>query len=181
MRELTVRIRFTSDSLGNVKKGKSGVFTLPRTPAGCVMFLQSWHNANMQIAAKLLNRHQDEVSKIMWDVAIDAIVSPNSFYRRYYTDKDAKRQRYALHECIRAGQVVGINCVVPSTIPDTDFWELMQLAGQYKGLSPYLPQQFGRFDVVSLRPRRNNFDFKPKEMSEKKSPEDSQSSGLSGQ
>lgn len=154
MRELTVRISFTSHSLGNVKRGTGGLLFLPRTPDNSVMFLASWHRANMQMAARLMNRHQDEVGKILWDVAVDATVKPDARYRRYCIKTESGRQRYALHEALLPGQIVGINCAVPTPITDSDFWELMTLAGQYKGLSPYAPGEFGRFNVVSIRPRR---------------------------
>ncbi len=154
MRELTVRIRFTKHSLGNVKKKEiAGKFLLPRNTSGAVTFLASWHYANMKLAAQLLGRHQDEVSKILWDIAVDAVVRGDSWFRRYYTN-DTGRQRYVLHESFVPDQIIGINCVVPSVITDEDFWRLMQIAGQYKGLSPARPGEFGHFEVVSIRPRR---------------------------
>lgn len=158
MRELTVRIRFTSHSLGNVKRAGSGVFTMPRTPVGAVMFLASWHLSNMRVASQLLSRHQDEVGKILWDVAVDAVVRRDAKYKRYYAAGSSGRQRYVLHEAFVPGQVVGVNCVVPAVISDDDFWDLMRLSGQYKGLSPYSPGEYGRFEVVSIRPRRGTPD-----------------------
>lgn len=155
MRELTVRIRFTKPSLGNVKQPKSGRFVLPRNPVtGEVTFLASWHRSNMQFAAQLLGRHQDEVKKVHWDLNVDAAVLPDRWYRRYYTVNGTSKERFVVHESFRPGQIVGVNCVVPASIPDDDFWELMRIAGQYKGLSPARPEEFGRFEVVSIRPRR---------------------------
>ena len=153
MRELTVRISFTKHSLGSVKK-ENGRFLLARNPAGAVTFLASWHNANMRFAAQILGRHQDEVGKILWDIAVDATVKRDSWFRRYYAVTGSARQRYVLHESFVPGQVVGIYCVVPAAISDDDFWQLMQLAGRYKGLSPARPGEFGNFEVVSIRPRR---------------------------
>ena len=151
MRELTVRIRFTAASLGDVKEaGKSGNFVMPKDPNGRVTFMTSWHSQNMKFAAKLLGRHQDEVSKIHWDMVVDGI--PRRWHRRFYTN--GQRTRYVQHECFENGQVVGINCVVPSKITDDDFWQLMELAGRYCGLSPYRPRHHGLFEVVSLRERR---------------------------
>jgi len=160
MRELTVRISFTKHALGNVKKDGTGKFLLPRNPAGAVTFLASWHNANMRFAAQLLGKHQDEVAKILWDIAVDAVVNRDSWYRRYYNVSGTNRQRYVLHESFTPGQIVGINCVVPANISDEDFWSLMQLAGRYKGLSPARPGEFGHYSVVSIRSRRAQFNDK---------------------
>ncbi len=153
MREVTVRVKFTKHSLGSVKR-ENGKFFMPRNPAGDVTFLASWHLANMRIAAQLLGRHQDEVSKILWDIAVDGKVQRDSWFRRYYTVAGSSRQRYALHESFVPGQTVSINCVVPAAITDDDLWQLMSLAGRYKGLSPAKPGDFGHFEVVSIRPRR---------------------------
>lgn len=152
MRELTVRIRFTRHSLGNVKaKGKSGRFLLPRSPDGSVLFMPSWHRANMRFAAQVIGKHQDEVGKILWDAKVDGIVRHNNWYRRYHTTGDS---RYILHEAFQPGQIVGLNCVVPAPITDEDLWRLLTVAGQYKGLSPWHPQEFGLYDVESIHQRR---------------------------
>lgn len=164
MRELTVRIRFIKPSLGNVKKEGTGRFAFARNPStGAVTFLSTWHHANMRFAAQLLGRHQEEVKKILWDINVDGVVARDSWYRRFYTVSGTSKQRYVLHESFRPGQVVGVNCVVPSSISDDDFWELMRLAGQYKGLSPARPEEFGHFEVVSIRPRRAVRELEPDE------------------
>jgi hypothetical protein len=154
MRELTIRIRFTVPCLGNVKlRDGSGRFVLPRTPdESHVMFLASWHNANMRFASELLGRHQDEVQKIGWDIAIDGVVR-RRWERRYYTNPSGV-QRYAKHEAFFAGQTIGLNCAVPRTISDDDLLQLMNLAGQYRGLSPWRPGEYGLFEVVSITGRR---------------------------
>lgn len=152
MRELTVRLKFTKHSIGNVKRD-NGRFLLPRSPAGAVVFLASWHHANMRFAAQTLNRHQDEVAKICWDISVDGVVRKDSWYRRYY-HASGGRQRFVLHEAFCPGQVIGVNCVVPATVTDDDLWQLLTLAGRYRGLSPAKPGEYGHFEVVSIRPRR---------------------------
>lgn len=152
MRELTVRIHFTSPSLGNVKaKGREG-YVFPRTPEGLVTFMPTWHQANMRLAAQLLGRHGTEVGKIFWDVAVDATLLPDRWYRRWYFYGMGKR-RFVQHESFVVGQVVGLNCIVPSSIDDGDFIELMNLAGKYKGLSPWDPGKFGHFKVDGIEAR----------------------------
>jgi hypothetical protein len=157
MRELTVRIRFTKHSLGNVKDKDGGRFSLLRgSEDRSVLFLATWHQANMRFASQLLGRHQDEVAKISWDIQLDGVVRRDCWFRRYYNTAQGK-QRYCLHEAFFPGQTVGINCVVPATITDDDLWRLMQIAGRYKGLSPWRPGEYGFFEVVSIRPRRTTF------------------------
>lgn len=152
MREFTVRIRFKTPCLGDVRsKDSRGRILLPKDRAGRVMFLATWHQANMKLAAKLLGRLQDEVTKILWDVTVEAPANLE-FHRRYYTD--GKRQRYVWHEAIMPGQIVSINCAVPPAINESDLWSLMDLAGRYKGISPFKPGEFGLYEIESIRPRR---------------------------
>jgi hypothetical protein len=156
MRELTIRIRFLKHCLGNVKDQHGlGRYLLPRSPSKQVTFLSTWHRANLRFAAGVLTRHQDEVEKIFWDIHVDGVVKLKCWHRRYYAA--GNKQRYAIHESFLPGQVVGINCVIPSAIPDEDLWQLMQLAGQYRGISPWAPGEFGFFDVESIRSRRQTF------------------------
>ena len=173
MREVTVRIKFTKHCLGSVKRDdRTGKFYLPRDPNGSVVFLSTWHAANMRFAAKVFGRHQDEVSKIHWDIAVDGIVREgrDGWYRRYYIVNGAAKERYALHEAFVPGQIVGINCVVPSTITDGDFWQLMEIAGRYRGLSPSKPGEYGHFEVVSIRPRRTQAEERDTSAGEKQNP-----------
>jgi len=156
MRELTVRIRFVKPALGNVKDQRTGRFGFARNfVTRQVTFLGTWHRANLVFAARVLGRHQEEVKRILWDVNVDGAVAPDAWYRRYYTKGAGDRARFVLHESFKVGQVVGINCVTPAAISDDDLWQLMQLAGKYRGLSPAKPGEFGHYEVVSIRPRRD--------------------------
>jgi hypothetical protein len=159
MRELTVRIKFTKASIGNVKsRDGRGSFLLPRNPQGDVIYLASWHKANARFAAQVLGKHQDEVEKICWDPVVDGAILGDRWHRRYYTVGGSNKRRHVLHEAFQAGQVVGVHCVVPQAISDDDFWRLMSIAGQYKGLSPYRPGEYGYFEVVAILPRKRNLD-----------------------
>jgi hypothetical protein len=111
----------------------------------------------MAMAAKLLNCHHELVKEIFWDVSIDGLPprGAKQWYKRWYSDRSGGKKRYAEHECFPAGHIIGINCVVPSAITDDDLLQLMRVAGQYKGLSPWSPNEFGHFEVVSIRPRRS--------------------------
>ncbi len=157
MRELVVRIRFTNPSLGNEKDLKSGRFKFQRSPGadGKILFLATWHQSNMKMAADMLGRHHTAVKKIFWDIEVDANLPAKCLTRCYYQKTPGGRERWSTHESLIRGQVVGINCVVPHEIDDEDFWSLLQMAGKYKGLSPWQPGKYGHFEVVSVRPRRN--------------------------
>lgn len=155
MRELTVRIRYVKHCLGNVKqRDGSGRFELPRNPDGVIVFLASWHQTNLRYATQTLNRHQDVYTQIHWDINVDVALQRDRWYRRYYPGPGAKN-RYVLHEAIYPGQVVGINCCLPSAISDEDFWRLMTWVGRYRGLSPYKPRDYGLFEVETIRARRS--------------------------
>jgi hypothetical protein len=150
MRELTVTIRFTKASLGSVKQDDE--FFLPRSPSGRITFLASWHKANLRFASKVLNIHQSECENICWNIEIEGVPHESARYRRYYKTNNGK-SRYSVHEAFFAGDLIAIHCVVPSTISDGDFSRLMSTAGQYKGLSPWKPGEFGFFEVVKIAPR----------------------------
>jgi hypothetical protein len=159
MRELTVRIRFTSPSIGNVKKRGKGdaKYYLPRHPDGRITFLAAWHQNNLRTAAQLMNRHQKIVKDILWDIFVDGCPPKDGtqWYRRYYNAKGEKR-RFVRHECFPTGHIVGINCAIPTDITDDEMLQLMGAAGRYCGLSPWSPREFGHFEVVTIRPRRSN-------------------------
>lgn len=116
-----------------------------------MIFMPTWHQGNIALASRVLGRLQDQVPHIQWDLAVDG--TPGGIYKRWW--KDGTKDRYAPHEAFLAGQVVGINCLVPTTITDDDLWVLMDLAGRYKGISPYQPGKWGRFMVESVRLRRH--------------------------
>lgn len=167
MRELTVRIEFTSPSLGHVKckdnTRLSGRFVMLRCPRdGHVLFLPTWWQSNMRFAAQVLGRHQSDIQQIHWDSQVDGIPKRRKlgggryepvWFSRHYGNNSRKR-RYSLHEAFHAGQFVGINCVVPSSIDDDGFRRLMELIGRYRGISAFRPGEFGMFQVAAIQPRK---------------------------
>jgi len=163
MRELTVRIKFAKESLGSVRKqivptngGKSWpCFLMPRTPDGAIRFEAGWWKSSLVFAASVLGKHHRAVKNVHFDVIIDGRTrtDPEFLYRRYI-----ESDRWILHEAFYPGDTIGINCVVPDTIPDEEFWSLMDLVGRYKGISPFGPRQYGFFKVVSVVSRdRSSF------------------------
>jgi hypothetical protein len=160
MRELSVLIRFTNASLGNEKDQKTGRFKFQRSPGreGKILFLSTWHHANMKLAADMMGRHQEAVKKIGWDIAVDAELQDKCLTRCFYTKSPGGRERWSLHESLVQGQIICVNCVVPQEIDDQDFWTLLSIAGKYRGLSPWQPGKYGQYEVVSIRPRRPQYD-----------------------
>lgn len=156
MREVTVRIKYTSPCLGNVpdRSARTGRLVFHRNHDGQLVFLPTWHLHNMTFAAQLLGKAYSDVSKIQWDQAADCVLrQPDPWYRRYYTNSNGRR-RFAVHEAVFPGQVVGFNCVLPATIDDDTFIRLMEIAGRYKGLSPFRGAEFGRYVPEEMCNRR---------------------------
>tara|TARA_R100000005_G_C4894783_1_gene139808 strand:- start:8 stop:376 length:369 start_codon:yes stop_codon:yes gene_type:complete len=108
----------------------------------------------MKMAAQMMGKHHNAVKKIFWDIEIDGELVDKCFTRCYYKKTPKGRERWSTHESLVRGQSIGINCVVPYEIDDEDFWTLLQIAGKYKGLSPWQPGTYGHYEVVSIRPRR---------------------------
>jgi hypothetical protein len=153
MKEFTVKIMFVQPSLGNVKDKDKFVF-LRNPSTGAIMFMPSWHRANMIYAAKICNRLHKEVLEIAWNPDVCVVSSSTGLYRRYYNVHGSKARRYAVHESLEAGTSVEFTCVVPNSLSADDLHELMATAGKYKGISPAKPQEFGRFTVVAVESRR---------------------------
>jgi len=161
MRELTVRIRFTVSCLGNIKsyrtvrkdgkKKRRPIFLFSKDHEGRVILMQSrWANI-LRSAADVMCRHQNHVRDIRFSLAVDGSpgsIADNNTFKRYYDGEN-----FSPHEAFFAGDVVGVSCLVPATISDDDFWRLMSLAGEYYGMSPYRPEEYGNFKVEGIERR----------------------------
>jgi hypothetical protein len=157
MKDYTVRIRFTSPSLGNVKEERTGRFLLSRSAKGKVIFLPAWHHANMLLAATVLSLRQELVKRITWDIELELDNTAKRWQRIYYSN-NAGRERYSVHEAIMPGWIASIHCALPLDLTDTDFFNLMSTAGRCKGLSPWKPGAYGHYAVVGVLPRKFSLD-----------------------
>ena len=138
MIEVAVKLRFNQHCLGNCRQ--NAVRRFLHDANGNVLFLPTWWAAIMRYAAKLLNRHQRAVSQIDWD---PVVVGRPREYRRFYAP-----HRYTRHEAFHPGDTITIHAVLPADITCDDFRELLDVAGRYKGMSPYKPEsRFGTFEV----------------------------------
>lgn len=158
MIEVTARLRFTRECLGSVKAKKAvghfRPFRMPRMPGGKVRFLPSWWRKGVTYAAKVLNRHQNLAGRIEWDSAIDG--QPGGTWKRWVKPNGGQPGYHAEHECFLPGQEIGVNAVLPSGISIQDFWNLLEIVGTYRGVSPHLDrgEQYGTFEVLSVQRRR---------------------------
>lgn len=161
MRELTVRLSFTTPCLGDVKKyvkdrsdsRRWPVYFMPRMPGGGkIRFQANWWASSLRFAASVMSKHQKEVVGVSFEVAVDGRPDTNidHFYRRFF--KGEEEGKFVKHEAFFPGDVIGVNCVVPGGINDDDFWTLMEYVGRFRGISPYgLSEGYGRFEVVTIR------------------------------
>lgn len=110
----------------------------------------------MSFAAQILCKHHKAVERVYFDVSVDGRTesNPEKFFKRYFNDKGngKSRGRFVRHEAFLPNDVVGVNCVVPDEINDDEFWQLMDLVGRFKGISPYGPREYGNFEVETIRP-----------------------------
>lgn len=160
MRELTVRLKFTTPCLGKVKqtrtisregtRKKRSYFLFARDCDNKVVFMQQWWQSLMRRAADVACRYQREVRDIKFDLAVDGSPqpTPDRFFRRFYGDN-----RFSQHEAFFAGDIIGISCLVPAAITEDGLVQLLSLAGKYFGISPFRPGEFGFFKVVQVEKR----------------------------
>jgi hypothetical protein len=147
VRDVIVSIRFCSPCLGNVAlQDGSGRYALPRDRLGRVIFLPSWHLANMSFASTLLGRHQDAVRDIYWQLPVEG---ETRWWKLYRTGANGRR-RFGEHEAFAPGTEVRLACRLPQAIGLDDFRSLMALAGGKRGLSPWKPGRYGFFEVVGV-------------------------------
>jgi hypothetical protein len=144
MHEAIAKIRFTLPVLGNTKDA-SGRFLLPRDADGRLIFLPSWHQANLRMASRALGRFRREVEKLRWDLPVRCDVASLRWQKRYVDEF-----RYATHETIPVGTTVGLVCLLPRGLDFAQLAELLVVAGKYRGLSPFHPGEYGLFTVQEV-------------------------------
>lgn len=155
MQEVTITLRFNRECLGVVRRPlpRGGViYRLPRSSDGRVMFMPSKWRAAIQYAARVRGKHHEIVKHVDWDAFVDGATT--EWRRTVSVAKNGKRERYALHEAFRPGDVLRVNAVLPTGLSIPDFSTLLTLVGTYRGISPFVDdeQNYGTFDVVSVAP-----------------------------
>ncbi len=143
MQEVVVKLQFNQPCLGDVRKEKRS--EMLKDPRGRAMLLPTWWKSVASFAARLLNRHQELVTRVDWDPVVE---EPVKEFRRYYGPG-----KFTVHEAFLAGDVIVVRAVLPDGLPVEDFREIMATAGRYKGICPYKPEnKMGTFEVLEVRP-----------------------------
>lgn len=154
MQEVTVKLRFNRVCLGAAKRRRNGYvyFGFDRAPDSQVMFMPSAWLGVMRYAAKLLNKHHSAVHRIDWCPLVSG--TPRSDWRRTIVTNrdDTQRSHYAVHEAFQPGDTITVSCVIPDDIPLSDFEQLLEIIGKYKGFSPFnnATEHYGTFEVISI-------------------------------
>jgi hypothetical protein len=144
MEEVVVALRFVTPCLGGVRS--EALDTFLRNSEGQVIFLPSWWAAMFRQAAQMANLAQVQAGKILVQPAIEGVVGT---YRRYYRPRE-----YKDHEAFLAGTTIKVKMILPAGLTREELYRLLEMGGQYCGLSPYGHGiGFGRFSLVQLPPR----------------------------
>ena len=168
MQEVTIRLRFTRESLGAARKKtkrEQVIFAMLRDRDSHVMFLPTWWRGLMTYAARVVNRYQSLVDRITWDPRIDGrVVNINRTVLRWRQDGSVKSKGYALHEGFKAGDTIGVNAVLPDGMSIEGFSRLLATVGRYKGVSPFQDDDpYGLFEIVSVKAAIHGADTEPSE------------------
>lgn len=154
MEEVCIQLRFNRPCLGAAKRqeGSRTIFRMDREPTGRVMFMPSAWQGVLRYAAKVANRHQALVKDIDWNPVIEGL--PRKEWRRTIVNGQGRRTHFALHEAFMPGDEITVTAVLPDGMDRDSFRKLMDIAGTYRGFSPFNNQteKFGTFEVVSIEP-----------------------------
>jgi hypothetical protein len=116
-----------------------------RNAEGKIILLQTWWRAGLGYAAQALCRWQSAVTEIQTAPEVDGEVT---IHRRFYTD-----EKYQEHEAFEAGTIIKVRFCLPHKLNLEAFRELLTVAGEYVGISPFgYRQDYGRFEVLDIQP-----------------------------
>lgn len=150
MQRVVIVLRFTSACLGHVKRARKNdvIYGMLRDCDGRVMFLPTWWRNQLQYAAQVQGRWHNEARKIDWSPYVDGRLV---IWRRTVARRPSLR--YAVHEAYRPGECVTVRAILPDGLGIADFTEMLQLVGEYRGISPFRGAGVdGTFEVVSVAP-----------------------------
>jgi hypothetical protein len=158
MQEVRIRIRFVRECLGSIKRRTRGgqtIFRLLRDSRNRVMFLPTWWAELMRYAATVANLGQRLVRQIDWDPIVSG--HPREDWRRTVVaarDDPRGRRRYAVHEAFPPGSTIAVRAVLPSGLTPDDLRLLLEVAGTYRGISPFQDAvtRYGTFEVCAVTP-----------------------------
>jgi len=146
--EVCIKLCFNEPCLGNVRQEDPKPNLMERNPEGNVIFSSIWLRSITERAAKVYNRHQRRILDVMWNAEVDG--TPK-IHRRYYNvwDDEKKNKRFKSHEAFLRGDVIGLRALIPDDIPMREFEDIMSMAGEYFGISPFgWRKGYGKFKVT---------------------------------
>ena len=152
MYEVYLRLRFDSPCLGSSRSEvEGGPDRMLRGSDGNVVFSQVWWRTIVCQGAKSVGRHQDRVRAILWTSAVDGTTK---IFRRYYHLRSESGETQKLlkdHEAFLIGDVIGVKALIPDDVPMEEFRDIMSVAGEYFGISPFgWKMGYGKFKVVEI-------------------------------
>ena len=150
MYEIYLRLRFDSPCLGSTRSdAEESTDRMLRGPDGNVMFSQVWWRTIVCQGARCFGRHQERVKSVLWTSSVDGT---SKMFRRYYhlrSETGESQRLFKDHEAFLAGDVIGVKALVPDDVPLEDFRDIMSIAGEYFGISPFgWKMGYGKFKVV---------------------------------
>ncbi len=157
MYEVCLRLRFDSPCLGSLRGEENGPDKMMRDTDGHVTFSQTWWRTVICQGAESYGKHQDRVKGVLWAPIVDGTTK---LYRRYYhlsSEQGAPQKMYKDHEAFLAGEIIGVKALVPDDIPLEDLRDIMAIAGEYFGISPFgWRMGYGKFKVLeAVRTRKD--------------------------
>ena len=125
--------------LGHIRRPACDLFE--RDAAGTVIFMHSWWRKLFEYGAQAYGKHQRLVNDVRVHPRVDGRVEQ---FKRFYGPESFK-----LHEAFLANSIVTIRVMVPDGLPTQEFIEVLSVAGEFRGISPYgWKDGYGRFEVV---------------------------------
>jgi len=152
MYEVYMRLQFDSPCLGSTPDDTDDtVSRMRRGPNGNVIFSQTWWRTIICQGAESYSKHQERVKSVLWTPNVDGTTK---MYRRHYKlkSKDGEYNGHIMdHESFLSGDIIGVKALVPDDISLEDLKDIMSLAGEYFGISPFgWKKGFGKFKVLEL-------------------------------
>lgn len=152
MYEVYLRLQFDSACLGSTRNEvEGGPDKMLRSTDGNVVFSQTWWRTIITQGAKSFGRHQDRVKSVLWASAVDGTTR---LFRRYYhlrNNQGEPQKCFKDHEAFLAGDVIGVKALVPDDVPIEDIKDIMSVAGEYFGISPFgWKMGYGKFKVIEV-------------------------------
>jgi len=141
MKEVAVKIKFITPCLGGIRRPDYDRFE--RDGSGAVIFMASWWRRILVYGAKAFGKHQKLVRQVRMNSRIEGHVQR---FKRFYA-----ANRWTEHEAFMTGDEIVIRAMLPNGLPPNEFRTIINLAGEYRGISPYGWQDgYGRFEVSAL-------------------------------